>query len=72
MKILRDTLAGDKNFIWDGAGKNPYFAMLGWADAILVTADSVSMLSDACTTGKPVYLIPRMAVIHALMHFIKI
>ena len=57
-KILRDTLAGDKNFIWDGAGKNPYFAMLGWADAILVTADSVSMLSDACTTGKPVYMIP--------------
>ena len=32
--------------------------MLAWADYILVTADSVSMLSDAATTGKPVYIIP--------------
>ena len=31
--------------------------MLAWADYILVTADSVSMLSDAATTGKPVYMI---------------
>ncbi len=46
-------------FMWDGEGRNPYFAFLAWADFILVTGDSVSMLSDACTTGKPVY---RLAV----------
>lgn len=45
-------------FLWDGQGQNPYFAMLAWADFILVTADSASMLSDACSTGKPVYMIP--------------
>ena len=50
---------GDRaHFFWDGAGENPYFGMLAWADAILVTADSVSMLGDAATTGKPVYMIP--------------
>ena len=43
---------------WDGIGENPYMGMLAWADFILVTADSVSMLSDAATTGKPVYMIP--------------
>jgi hypothetical protein len=43
---------------WDGTGENPYMGMLAWADTILVTADSVSMLSDAASTGKPVYMIP--------------
>lgn len=55
--ILRETLKGTDAFIWDGRGENPYTAMLAWADHILVTADSVSMLSDAATTGKPVYMI---------------
>ena len=41
--------------IWDGNGENPYHAYLAAADYILVTEDSTSMLSDACTTGKPVY-----------------
>lgn len=49
---------GDKAHVfWDGTGVNPYFGMLAWADFILVTADSVSMLGDAATTGKPVYMI---------------
>ncbi len=46
------------HWFWDGSGGNPYLGMLAWADYILVTADSVSMLSDAVTTGKPVYMIP--------------
>ena len=43
--------------IWDGSGDNPYFGMLGAADAIIVTADSVSMISEAAATGKPVHII---------------
>lgn len=35
---------------------NPYFAFLGLADEIVVTADSASMLTEACATRKPVYL----------------
>ncbi len=50
---------GDRpHWYWDSTGENPYMGMLAWADYILVTADSVSMLSDALTTGKPVYMIP--------------
>ncbi len=54
---LRERLEGLPAFIWDGSGDNPYFAMLGTADAIIVTADSVSMVSEAAATGKPVYIV---------------
>src|SRR3546814_15726728 len=55
--ILRARLAGLPAEIWDGEGENPYFAYLGLADAILVTADSVNMVCEAASTGKPVYVI---------------
>lgn len=35
---------------------NPFYAFLQLADMIIVTGDSVSMLSESCTTGKPVYI----------------
>ncbi|MCB9988826.1 MAG: mitochondrial fission ELM1 family protein [Rhodospirillales bacterium] len=54
-EILKDR---EHMFFWDGHGDNPYFGMLAWADYLLVTADSASMLSEAATTGKPVYMIP--------------
>ncbi len=54
--ILRRALPN--SYFYDGSGANPYFAMLAAADFILVTADSASMLSDACTSGKPTYMIP--------------
>jgi mitochondrial fission protein ELM1 len=35
---------------------NPYISVLAASDALLVTADSVSMISEACATRKPVYV----------------
>jgi len=35
---------------------NPYFAFLGLADFLIVTGDSISMISEACSTGKPTYV----------------
>lgn len=55
---LRDGLTDIAADIWDGTGGNPYFAYLGLADAIVVTGDSVNMISEACSTGKPVYIFP--------------
>jgi mitochondrial fission protein ELM1 len=34
--------------------QNPYYAFLSLADCFIVTADSASMLVEACLTGKPV------------------
>jgi mitochondrial fission protein ELM1 len=54
--LLRETVKGMPAFIWDGKGDNPYLGILGLADAIVVTEDSVSMTSEALATGKPVYV----------------
>jgi uncharacterized protein len=35
---------------------NPYFAYMGISDYLVVTGDSMSMVSEACSTGKPVYV----------------
>jgi hypothetical protein len=38
--------------------ENPYFAYLAGADVIIVTGESESMLSEAVSLGKPVYIVP--------------
>jgi len=43
-------------YVWDGTGDNPYPYFLAHADRLIVTADSVSMVSEAAATGRPVYL----------------
>lgn len=55
--ILKNALEGVPHYLWSGEGPNPYYAMLGLADTILVTCDSVNMTSEACATGKPVHVI---------------
>lgn len=54
---LRIALAPYRHYWWDGTPPNPYLALLALSDHLLVTADSVSMLSEAASTGKPVHRI---------------
>lgn len=53
---LKSALKGTNSVIWDGKTPNPYFAYLAWADYIIVTSDSASMISEAASTGKPTYI----------------
>ncbi len=46
------------DYLWDGSGENPYFGLLALADDLYVTSDSISMLSEAASTGKLVYIMP--------------
>ncbi len=55
--FLKSALKGPPHYFWEGSEPNPYMGLLAMADVILVTADSTSMLSEAATTGKPVYMI---------------
>ncbi|HUD50321.1 mitochondrial fission ELM1 family protein [Parvibaculum sp.] len=55
--IIREALKDKPALMWDGTGENPYFGFLGSADAIVVTCDSVNMVGEAASTGKPVYII---------------
>lgn len=54
--VLAEAVVGAGGYCWDFEGENPYFGLLGLADAILVTMDSVSMVSEAVATAAPVML----------------
>lgn len=72
---LRARLPDAPRLIWRGSsdGANPYPGVLAWADRLLVTPDSVNMLSEACGVGCPVETLvaaplpPRLARFHAAL-----
>lgn len=55
---MAETLQPFGAWMWDMQGDNPYFGLLALADAIIVTIDSVSMVSEAVATRAPVMLAP--------------
>ncbi|KAL0390657.1 UNVERIFIED_CONTAM: Mitochondrial fission protein ELM1 [Sesamum calycinum] len=69
--ILKELGTDPKIYIWDGEEPNPHMGHLAWADAFVVTADSVSMLSEACSTGKPVYVVGAERCTWKFMEFHK-
>lgn len=56
-KILESELQGPNIYFWNGTDENPYFGILSYADALIVTSESMSMVSEAATTGRPVYTV---------------
>ena len=54
---LRTWLAPHSAIFYEDEGANPYPAILGAADHIFVTADSVNMATEAAATGKPVHIL---------------
>jgi uncharacterized protein len=54
---MRQGLGDVPGLVWSGSddGGNPYPGVLGWADRLVVTPDSVNMLSEACAVGCPVH-----------------
>lgn len=53
---LRQGLKDTPHQLWEWQGANPYFGYLGLADMVIVTSDSVNMVSEACAAQKPVYV----------------
>lgn len=53
---LREALAGAPGWVWDGEGPNPLAGFLAWADHVIVTADSINMVTEAAATGAPVHI----------------
>ncbi len=47
-----------KRFVhrWPSPDENPYRGLLACGDEFIVTGDSMSMLAEACATGRPVHL----------------
>ena len=60
--VMTERLSSLPGMIWDGEGDNPLFAFLNAADHILVTEDSANMAAEAASTGKPVHILPMVAL----------
>lgn len=57
--LLKCTTASNYFHVWNDKSptkNNPFYGFLGLADAIIATGDSISMCSEACATGKPVFI----------------
>lgn len=57
--------------IWSdgGDGSNPYAGLLGWADRVICTPDSVNLLSEACATRVPVGVLLGQRAQGRMAHF---
>ncbi|TQF79262.1 hypothetical protein FK498_07870 [Elioraea sp. Yellowstone] len=68
-RLIAAALAGRPHrlFRWGDPGPNPYLGYLAFADAIVVTGDSVSMLAEAAATAAPVFVATRERGRHARM-----
>ena len=72
IELFRTALGDTPGLVWAGRddGSNPYPGVLGWADRLVVTPDSVNMLSEACAVGCPVHTLvttplpPKLARFH--------
>ncbi len=56
---LQDKLGTHIEEIWDPSNsgvENPYKKYLAWGNATVVTGDSISMMSESCLQGKPVFI----------------
>jgi len=77
-ETLIDAIHAPKRiFRWGGGNdkENPYHGYLALADAVVVTGDSVSMVSEACAGTGPVYIfaphaltVPKHARLHAILY----
>jgi mitochondrial fission protein ELM1 len=63
LRWFAPTLAGGDD------SDNPYPGLLAWADRIVCTADSVNMLSEACATRVPVFVLGSDRVRGRLQQF---
>ncbi|MEM9145293.1 MAG: mitochondrial fission ELM1 family protein [Pseudomonadota bacterium] len=72
-RLGRERLGRGRHLVHDGSGDNPYPAILGLADAVLVTQDSVNMASEAACSGLPVHILrvgtpaPKAVRFHAAL-----
>ncbi len=56
--VLQQHLPTDRTFFYrfGDTGENPYFGLMAATDMIIVTGDSISMCSECCAAGVPVFI----------------
>lgn len=56
LDIIHMIMNNKAEYIWNLKDENPYMDFLAIADKFIVTSDSISMMSELCSTGKPTYI----------------
>ncbi len=58
VSVLKKRFPKEQTYFYEfgDSGENPYFGLLAWGTKIVVTGDSMSMCSEACASGVPVYI----------------
>jgi uncharacterized protein len=71
-KLVRERFIDSPHRIWfdDHDGDNFYQGALAWADRIIVTPDSVNMISEACATAVPVFIAQTRAAAPRMQKFL--
>ena len=59
------------HFCYDYKDKNPYWYLMNKSSHFIVTEDSVSMISDAAFTGKPVYIAKIKNIKDKIRNFVQ-
>ncbi|MDR2526425.1 MAG: mitochondrial fission ELM1 family protein [Rickettsiales bacterium] len=57
-EFIKNNAGNNYLYLWnrEQGANNPYHAMLEFADYLIITGDSINMLAEACSSGKPVYI----------------
>jgi uncharacterized protein len=69
---IRHRFSGSNFPIWfdDSDGENIYHAALAHSDRIVLTPDSVNMISEACATDRPVFIAQPERATGRMKHFL--
>jgi len=70
-KIIQTFTQAKQCWFDDSDGENPYLSLLANSDIILVTADSINMVSEACATDKTVVALAKDIVSPKHKRFIR-
>lgn len=70
-EMLTDLVDAVGGTVWDGTGENPYVGLIACADHLVVTMDSVSMVSEAVAGAAPVSVFPLPGKSRRIARFIS-
>jgi hypothetical protein len=57
-RLIAEALSnGAWGWLWDEEGSNPYLGILALSERLIVTGESISMVSEALATGRPVHVL---------------
>ncbi|GAN68212.1 mitochondrial fission ELM1 family protein [Acetobacter orleanensis] len=71
LRVLTERVEAAGGTVWNGEGENPYRGLVACADSLVVTMDSVSMVSEAVAGPASVFVFPLPGRSRRIAHFLR-